>query len=245
MFEQPTHQAYHCPKDTPRSSSGLEKPFPPQERDANMSLTRFSRPFTISTYDPPSTPIALAAQDTGQIATVLAVNEQGYRLGGDTAAPRTRASIVGASEVWGRLRNTQATPPAKNKSGLLTCRGARTMADGSTAVGSGSGERCRRLDTARGDVRTISFPCVASCSTWAKLTARTSDHFSAERAAAAQQAPFRVRYPKDPAILCACERSQLRDSPGRRLGKGQEACQRYPQSRCGQGPWSRFDTGRD
>jgi len=102
------------PQRAPKCIANLFENLRKHHLKGNMSLTIFTRPFTLSTYDPPSTPIALAAQDTGQTPTHWTANEQGHRLGGE--APKTRASIVGASEVWGRLKNTQATPPVKNKS---------------------------------------------------------------------------------------------------------------------------------
>ena len=123
ILKRPTHQAYNTSQNAPPISSGFDKTHVPHARDTNMSLTIFSRPFTISTYDPPSTPIALAAQDTGQTGTKRTVNEQGYRPGAGGEAPRTRTFTKGASEVWGRLKNTQATPPVKKKSELHVLSG--------------------------------------------------------------------------------------------------------------------------
>jgi hypothetical protein len=71
-----------------------------------MSLT-ITHPFTISTYDPPSTPIALAVQQTAA----------GQSQGGDHPFIRSSDNASsGSNNVWGNLKRTEATPPVRSKS---------------------------------------------------------------------------------------------------------------------------------
>jgi hypothetical protein len=74
-----------------------------------MSLIQ-SQPLTISTYDPPSTPIALKAQDNQQS------HESGRRLGNAVSG---RKSELIENEYLENLKNTTQTPPVSKKGELL------------------------------------------------------------------------------------------------------------------------------
>jgi len=76
--------------------------------DLTMSLT-ITRPFTISTYDPPSTPIAIAAQQSGQ-------NPSRGGTRGELGPSIRKSTPSDTDNVWGNLRRTEATPPVRNKS---------------------------------------------------------------------------------------------------------------------------------
>ena len=74
----------------------------------SMSLT-VSRLFTISTYDPPSTPIALTAQQSGKKQAEKTLPPEGE-------LSSKKSSPAGSGDVWGNLRRTEATPPVRSKS---------------------------------------------------------------------------------------------------------------------------------
>lgn len=75
-----------------------------------MSLT-LTRPFTISTYDPPSTPIALQARHARETGIQTA-----QRLGGIIQPASKKNSGHDATDVLNDLRATVKTPPVNKKS---------------------------------------------------------------------------------------------------------------------------------
>ena len=92
-----------------------------------MSLTQ-SRQFTISTYDPPSTPIALKAHQAAPV--------RGKQRKPGSGAP-SRKSVPGDKDYFENLKNSGNKTPEVNKKGTLTAGNA----DDSASLGHWSGYR--------------------------------------------------------------------------------------------------------